>query len=139
MADESRHPVELPPIVEAATTLFDNRLGWSEGRSPHAPRDFWADLGAALYGHDDPRVVELRSVASIHPTAPTTTQAERVAEHFHTAYERLAPDHGYKTRDASAVAWEDVPEQNKGLMCAVIDELIGYGIIEPNATVVPAE
>jgi len=53
----------IPAIVEAAQSLFDNRLGWSEGRQPYAPRDFWADLGAALYGEDDPRVQELREEA----------------------------------------------------------------------------
>lgn len=55
--------------------------------------------------------------------------AENVAEAFHEAYERLAPDHGYETREASAVAWEDVPEQNRGLMVAVISELFERGVI----------
>jgi len=43
---------------------------------------------------------------------------ERLAEIFHTNYERLAPEFGYKTREASAVEWKDVPEPNRGLMIA---------------------
>lgn len=55
--------------------------------------------------------------------------AERIAQAFHESYERLAPDHGYETREASAKPWSEVPEQNKGLMVAVIEELLENGII----------
>lgn len=51
------------------------------------------------------------------------TPAEEVAKSFHEAYERLAPSFGYKTRDESAVPWEQVPEQNKMLMIAVAEEV----------------
>lgn len=47
-------------MEEVAQTLFDNRLGWSDGRQPYAPRELWADLGSKLYGEEDPRVKELR-------------------------------------------------------------------------------
>jgi hypothetical protein len=47
-------------VIKAAQALFDNRLGWSDQRQPYAPRELWAELGASLYGDDDPRVVELR-------------------------------------------------------------------------------
>lgn len=53
-----------------------------------------------------------------------------LARLFHETYERLAPDHGYETRTASAVAWEDVPANNKSLMTAVAGEVL--------AAVVPA-
>ena len=43
---------------------------------------------------------------------------ERLAQIFHEAYERLAPEFGYKTREASAVPWEEVPDGNKRLMIA---------------------
>jgi hypothetical protein len=59
--------------------------------------------------------------------------AERVAREFHEAYERLAPDHGYETREASAKPWEDVPEQNRGLMVAVVGELLDRGVIHVHA------
>lgn len=39
-----------------------------------------------------------------------------VARMFHEEYEGLAPDFGYRTREASAKPWEDVPGQNKALM-----------------------
>jgi hypothetical protein len=59
------------------------------------------------------------------------SQAEAIAKAFHEAYERLAPDHGYETREASAKPWDEVPEQNKGLMVAVIEELLDRGTIRP--------
>jgi hypothetical protein len=49
---------------------------------------------------------------------------ESLAREFHETYERLAPEHGYKTREESAVAWEDVPAANKNLMIAVCDHLL---------------
>ena len=54
---------------------------------------------------------------------------ESIARAFHEAYERLAPDHGYETRRASAKPWEDVPDQNKGLMIAVVHELVQKDVI----------
>jgi hypothetical protein len=54
-----------------------------------------------------------------------------VARAFHEAYERLAPEHGYVTREASAVPWEDVPAGNRGLMIAVAQSLIDEGHICP--------
>jgi hypothetical protein len=57
------------------------------------------------------------------------TEAERIAKFFHQAYERRAPDHGYETRQESAVEWEDVPEANRGLMVAVAGELLERGVI----------
>ncbi len=57
--------------------------------------------------------------------------AERIARAFHESYERLAPEFGYKTRERSAVAWEDVPEDNKGLMTATVQSLIDQEMIGP--------
>ena len=50
--------------------------------------------------------------------------AETLAQKFHETYERLAPSFGYKTREASAQPWAEVPEQNKKLMIAVCAEII---------------
>lgn len=44
--------------------------------------------------------------------------AEGLARRFHEAYEALAPQFGYRTREASAVPWADVPQQNRNLMIA---------------------
>jgi hypothetical protein len=43
---------------------------------------------------------------------------------FHEKYERLAPEFGYKTREESAVPWDEVPEQNRSLMVAVCTEIL---------------
>lgn len=50
--------------------------------------------------------------------------AEQLAQKFHETYERLAPQHGYKTREDSAVPWENVPQKNKMLMIAVCEVII---------------
>lgn len=49
--------------------------------------------------------------------------AEEIAKAFHEAYERLAPSFSYETRKASAVPWEQVPENNRQLMIAVAGEV----------------
>lgn len=61
--------------------------------------------------------------------------AEMIAGLFHATYETLAPDHGYKTREASAVAWDDVPANNKALMIATVQHLIDMGTISPGPIV----
>ena len=50
--------------------------------------------------------------------------SEYLAKRFHEAYERLAPEMGYRTRLASAVPWDEVPENNKALMIATCTEVI---------------
>ena len=52
------------------------------------------------------------------------TKAEELAKFFHETYEKLAPRFGYKTREASAKTWGDVPEQNRGLMIAVAEKVL---------------
>jgi hypothetical protein len=62
----------------------------------------------------------------------TFSDAEmRIAQAFHEAYEELAPAHGYKTREESAVPWAEVPFTNKHLMCATVHLLLSYGVIVP--------
>lgn len=46
---------------------------------------------------------------------------ERTARLFHETYEELAPRFGYRTREESAVEWEDVPEDNRKLMYATVE------------------
>src|SRR6476620_5707632 len=50
------------------------------------------------------------------PPKLSADAAEILAEKFHETYERLAPDFGYRTREASAKPWTEVPEQNRKLM-----------------------
>lgn len=54
----------------------------------------------------------------------TDRSVETIARLFHDTYERLAPDFGYRTREASAKPWEEVPEQNRALMCATVTEVM---------------
>ena len=60
--------------------------------------------------------------------------AEQIAQAFHETYERLAPDFGYKTREASAKPWAEVPEQNRSLMIAVVRALLDADIFTTRAT-----
>lgn len=52
-----------------------------------------------------------------------------IARAFHEAYERKAPDLGYRTRAESRVPWADVPHANKVLMRATVAELLSSGVI----------
>lgn len=63
------------------------------------------------------------------------TTAEQIAQAFHESYERQAPEFGYKTREASAVPWEDVPEDNKRLMQAVVIDLLEHGVIADGSAI----
>jgi hypothetical protein len=62
------------------------------------------------------------------PAASTPTRAatdaETLAQRFHEAYERLAPQYGYETREGSSVPWEHVPIENRALMIATCAEVL---------------
>lgn len=47
---------------------------------------------------------------------PATELADDMARAFHENYEALAPRYGYRTREASAVPWDEVPKANRELM-----------------------
>jgi hypothetical protein len=53
-----------------------------------------------------------------------------VAKAFHETYEALAPEFGYRTREASAKPWAEVPVQNKALMIATVARLMESGVIQ---------
>ena len=55
-----------------------------------------------------------------------SAEAVETARLFHETYERLAPDFGYRTREASAKPWDEVPEQNRALMIATCAEIIQH-------------
>jgi hypothetical protein len=57
------------------------------------------------------------------------SDAGTLARAFHESYERLAPDFGYRTREASAKPWDEVPEANRQLMTAVCAELLERGVV----------
>jgi hypothetical protein len=49
---------------------------------------------------------------------PSRDRAEEIARVFHQTYEEQAPEFGYRTREASAKPWAEVPEDNRELMIA---------------------
>lgn len=55
---------------------------------------------------------------------PRIVSAPELAQKFHEAYERLAPQFGYETRKESAKPWAEVPENNRQLMTAVCAEIL---------------
>lgn len=55
---------------------------------------------------------------------------EQIAADFHRTYERLAEPSGYK---ASGVPWEGLPEKDRNLMIAVVQDLVERGtILDPD-------
>jgi hypothetical protein len=79
------------------------------------------DTGAA-----DRAVAELIEALDLTPVAvePDSPGPEALARLFHETYERLAPEHGYETREASAKPWEQVPDNNRALMIAVCRHIL---------------
>lgn len=63
---------------------------------------------------------------------------EDIARRFHDAYERLAPRFGWETQQRSRVEWDDLPEENRALMVAVVAEVVGPIVAERDAWKVEA-
>jgi hypothetical protein len=81
--------------------------------------------------HLDQALAELRLAATgdtaMHQASDTgDDDAESLARFFHETYERLAPDFSYETRKASAVPWEQVPDNNRRLMIAVAAAVLDH-------------
>lgn len=60
---------------------------------------------------------------------PPDPDAEFIAQQFHSVYEALAPYEGYRTRESSAVPWDDVPEVNRRLMVRTVETLLRADVI----------
>ena len=56
----------------------------------------------------------------------SVSEAEWLASKFHANYERLASLYKYETKLESKGLWENVPENNKQLMIAVCERILGY-------------
>lgn len=54
---------------------------------------------------------------------------ERIARRFHEEYEALAPAHEWATQEASAVPWDDLPDNQRRLMVNVVANLIVKKVI----------
>jgi hypothetical protein len=78
-----------------------------------------------LYAHDAHRYWTFGGEMQLHcPGVVVDVAAEGLARRFHETYERLAPSFGYRTREASAKPWDEVPEDNRHLMIAVCAEIL---------------
>ena len=53
-------------------------------------------------------------------------EAETLAILFHYMYEVNSICCGYKTRDESAVSWDDVPELNKKVMIRTAEDVLKF-------------
>ena len=84
---------------------------------PNLPNDDEAMLAwfanATMAGYD---TAALRLSARLN--------AREVARRFHDAYESLAPSFGYKTRDASAKPWDELPANLRALMIATVERVL---------------
>lgn len=90
------------------------------------PIDVIAGAVGGMLGHGyEPEIakVALEALKAAGLQVTPIPDAETLAQRFHEAYERLAPEYGYETRPDSAVPWNDVPEQNRALMVAVCREM----------------
>lgn len=124
-------PNEQPSVTSMVLADLTERERLGIGRygttlQPHNGRDALVDayqeaLDLSLYLR--------QAIAEQDTPAPGRGSAEYVARRFHEAYERLAPNFDYRTRQASAKPWEQVPDDNRRLMIAVAQELLARGVI----------
>lgn len=86
----------------------------------------YAEIREIEHGNDRRWLVDLhRGVLTAFIDSLTErADEEGIARRFHETYERLAPEFGYKTREASAVPWEAVPDANRRLMLATVREVL---------------
>ncbi len=96
------------PVLQAKPNNMKNTIGLTEAQKESRP------------------ISDYRGILTKEQN-PVSGNTEDIARKFHEAYERLAPSFGYETRKASAVPWEQVPEQNKNLMIAVCSEILSGG------------
>lgn len=109
------------------------RSGAYEG-APHCPEELARKIFADAVKSSGVEFAELHGpsgklVESKVPNENRSRDAEQIAQKFHEAYEELAPDFGYSTREASRKPWADVPDQNKSLMTAVARRLLDMGTV----------
>lgn len=113
-------------------------IPWTEYLARYVPWPFQLIAYVALatwlpfhfWRHDHLRKAAFR--AGVHEGVAATranlmhfeTDPEALAQMFHEAYEEAAPAFGYKTREASAKPWPEVPEQNKMLMIMTAERVI---------------
>jgi hypothetical protein len=141
------HGRDLPSI--AICTLC-RTINWQDLQQQLAIRDETAAVrvewtlrallpsGARRYPYAEADQINLRKLlrhtqAAVHGTPDRDLPpgaAEQLARRFHELYEELQPAFGYRTREASAKPWYEVPQQNRDLMVTVCTAILGgaYGV-----------
>jgi hypothetical protein len=111
-------------IIGACTILDVIKSEWGAAWSEwdQSVRDGLSKMLATIYSARESPKREWMG-ASAEPRTQGIS-AEQLAQRFHETYERLAPNFGYKTREASAKPWADVPKNNKRLMIAVCAKIL---------------
>jgi hypothetical protein len=69
-------------------------------------------------------VSKLRSELAAEREQRASSAPEDIARRFHDAYEYLAPQFGYSTRPESRVAWDELPQNLRDLMIAVVRNVL---------------
>lgn len=101
------------------------RVGRSVGRTVYRQDGGEPGKGDELIGVMDTPALAEQVVTAVNAVA-ALPNPEQLARLFHEVYERLAPEHGYRTREASAVPWDAVPDANKRLMIATAAEVLRH-------------
>lgn len=103
-------------MVHRKNRMREIRQSWGRadpGRTRMAPSDI-----AFL-------LAEVDRLEHLSPQLSEVDPAE-LARVFHDTYESLAPVYDYKIRTTSAVPWEDVLENNRKLLIATIEVVLGH-------------
>lgn len=68
---------------------------------------------------------------------PVYAERERpavfIARWFHEEYEHLAPMYGWHTQEASRVAWDDLPDNQRRLMVHVVGNMLAARVVHARA------
>ena len=70
------------------------------------------------------RIAELEAALAAERERRGSSSPEDIARRFHDAYERLAPQFGYSTRPESRREWDELPQNLRDLMIAVVRNVL---------------
>ena len=105
----------------------DWAYGWLLARNPLDGR--WVRLtkiganATALY-ESRARIAELEAALAAERAWRGSSAPEDIARRFHDAYEHFAPQFGYATRPESRKEWDELPQNLRDLMIAVVRNVL---------------
>lgn len=77
-----------------------------------------------LYWRSLDRIAGLEAALAAERERRGSSSPEDIARRFHDAYERLAPQFGYSTRPESRREWDELPQNLRDLMIAVVRNVL---------------